>query len=310
MNKVFAYIKANFPSDRNTILRECKSYSIITIALCLYAFSLVAFIINSDIVGGGVNGISTLLYYITSKTIPVGISSFVINTVLLLIGIKILGKSFGFKTFFGIVMMSVFIEMWQGILVEPILADDKFLSAVIGGGLAGIAIGMSFNYGGSTGGTDIIALIVAKYRNISPGRVILYCDVFIMIASFFVFYCFLDHSAVEAFRIVLYAFVVMISITYTIDLVVLGSQSSVQMLINTKKSDEIAEVINLEIGRGCTYLHAQRHYTGEEAEVVLAVVRKYQLQSLLRRIKAIDPEAFISVTSAMGVYGRGFDGIK
>ncbi len=142
--KVFSsiadYFKKNIPTDPKLLRREAKSYVMITLSLCLYALGLVAFIINSEIVSGGVNGISTLIFYATGKTIPVAISAFVINAVLLLIGIKILGKGFGFKTIWAIVGLSLFVAFWTGIIKQPILIDDKFLSAVLGGALIGLSI--------------------------------------------------------------------------------------------------------------------------------------------------------------------------
>ena len=309
--KAWDWVKKGVPTDPKLLRREIKSYVFITFCLALYAFGLVTFIINSGIVSGGVNGIATLIFYATNKTIPVAASAFVINMVLLLIGFKILGKGFGFKTIYACIMLSVFVAMWTGIIGNfPLLADDKLLSAVIGGALIGLSIGISFNYGGSTGGTDIIALIVSKFYNISPGRVILLCDIFIISSSFLVFHVFNGHPVDESIRVVLYGFVVMAVTSYTIDLIVLGSRASVQILVNSTKYREIADMIVDEKKRGVTLLHAEGYYSKQESQVLLLVVRKYELQSILRRIKDIDPNAFISITNATGVYGKGFDNIK
>lgn len=308
-----SFWKGLFPSkplDKKQIKREVKSYVVITLCLCLYALALVMFIINSNIVSGGVNGISTLLYYASNHWIPVGISAFIINGVLLLIGFKILGNAFGFKTIWAIFFLSFFVTLWQGIIKQPVLDGDPFLSAVIGGALIGLSIGTAFNYGGSTGGTDIVALIVTKYHNISPGRVILYCDLCIISSSFIVFYYFLGKTPEESLRVVLYGFVVMMVTSYTIDLIVMGAQSSVQMLISSRKHEEIADMISNEMHRGVTLLDAQGHYSKEKSEVLLAVVRKYEMQNVLRRIRDIDPDAFTSVTKATGVYGKGFQALK
>ncbi len=312
--KVFSsiadYFKKNIPTDPKLLRREAKSYVMITLSLCLYALGLVAFIINSEIVSGGVNGISTLIFYATGKTIPVAISAFVINAVLLLIGIKILGKGFGFKTIWAIVGLSLFVAFWTGIIKQPILIDDKFLSAVLGGALIGLSIGTAFNYGGSTGGTDIVALIVSKYHNVGPGRVILLCDIFIISSSFIVFHYFNGHSVVDSVRVVLYGFVTMGVTSYTIDLLVLGSRSSVQLLINSSRHEAIADMIANEKHRGVTLLDAKGYYSKRETSVLLVVVRKYELQPLTKRIKDIDPDAFMSVTNALGVFGKGFENIK
>ena len=307
----WAWIKKGVPTDPKQLRREIKSYIIITLCLAMYAFGVVAFIINSEIVSGGVNGIATLIYYATGNTIPVAVSAFVINMVLLLIGFKILGTGFGFKTIYACVMLSVFVGMWTGIIGDlSILGDEKLLSAVIGGALIGLSIGISFNYGGSTGGTDIVALIVSKFYNISPGRVILLCDIFIISSSFLVFYYFRGNPLEESIRVVLFGYVVMAVTSYTIDLIVLGSRASVQVLINSAKYQEIADMVVNEKKRGVTLLHAEGYYSKQESQVLLIVVRKYELQSTLRRIKDIDPDAFMSITNATGVYGKGFEHIK
>ncbi|MDE6112000.1 MAG: YitT family protein [Bacteroidales bacterium] len=298
------------PLDKKQIKREVKSYIVITLCLCIYAFALVMFIINSNIVSGGVNGIATLLYYASGHRIPVGISAFVINAVLLVIGFKILGNAFGFKTIWAIFFLSFFVTIWQGLLKQPVLDQDPFLSAVIGGALIGLAVGTAFNYGGSTGGTDIVALIITKFHNVSPGRVILYCDLCIISSSFIVFYYFLGKTPEESLRVVLYGFVVMTVTSYTIDLIVMGAQSSVQMLISSRKHEEIAKMISTEMHRGVTLLDAKGFYSKEQSNVLFAVVRKYEMQNVLRRIRDIDPDAFTSVTQATGVYGKGFQALK
>ncbi|MDE5560061.1 MAG: YitT family protein [Bacteroidales bacterium] len=171
-------------------------------------------------------------------------------------------------------------------------------------------MGTAFNYGGSTGGTDIVALIITKFHNVSPGRVILYCDLCIISSSFIVFYYFLGKTPEESLRVVLYGFVVMTVTSYTIDLIVLGAQSSVQMLISSRKHEEIAEMISTEMHRGVTLLDAKGFYSKEQSNVLFAVVRKYEMQNVLRRIRDIDPDAFTSVTQATGVYGKGFQALK
>ena len=295
---------------KQQLYREIKSYTIITLCLCAYAFALVGFIINAEIVGGGVNGLCTLLYYASGKTIQVGISSFIINAILLAIGFKILGNRFGVKTIYAIFMLSFFIGIWQNFLHEPFLGDDLFFSAIIGGIVSGVAIGTAFNYGGSTGGTDILALIIIKYRNISPGRIILYCDVVIISSSYIVFHYFLGQTTMDSIRIVLYGFVVMAVVSYTVDMVVFGAKQSVQLLILSQKHEEVAEMVSKEIRHGVTFLHGKGYYSKEDREVLLIVVRKYEMQNVLRRIRYIDPNAFISISDASGVYGKGFDNIK
>ncbi len=308
-NKLIGYIKKGVPTDPKLLRREIKSYIVITFCLCLYALGVVAFIVNSEIVGGGVAGIATLIYYATG-TIPVAVSTFVINGVLLAIGFKILGKGFGIKTIYAVIMASIFIGMWTAIIREPILKDDPFLSVVVAGLIVGFSIGMAFRYGGSTGGTDIVALIVAKYRNIGPGKVILFCDAIIISSSFFVFYIFKGATVIESVRVVIYG--VMLTFVYStvVDMVVVGGQASVQLLINSSKYKEIAEMITHEKNRGATLLHGEKYYSQTETQVLWVVVRKYELQGILRRVRDIDPNAFMSITNTSGVYGKGFENVK
>jgi uncharacterized membrane-anchored protein YitT (DUF2179 family) len=295
--------------QKTDLFREIKSYVIITFFLALYSVSIVGFVINAEIVSGGVNGFATLIYYFSGKYIPVGYSSFVLNGILLLIALKILGKGFGIKTVYAIFMISFFITIAQKYITMPFL-DDITLSALIGGIMIGVCIGSVFNYGGSTGGTDILALIVNKYREVSPGRVILYADIFIIGSGFLVFYFFLDKTALEAFRILIYGFIIMAVSAYVIDLIVLGQQQSVQMLIFSKKHEEIAEKIGTNLHRGVTMIHGKGLYTKEETEILMVVTRKNEMQDVLRLIKTIDPQAFTSIGAVTGVYGQGFSQIK
>jgi len=188
----------------------------------------------------------------------------------------------------------------QGLIKEP-LVDDIFLSAVLGGLLAGAGIGIVFNQGGSTGGTDIFAMIINKYRNISPGRLILYFDVVIISSSYFVF------DSVE--RLV-YGFVTMAIVAWSIDMIMAGNRQSTQIFIFSKYYEEISKELNEHINRGMTLLDAQGWYSREPGKIVLVVTRKHEMPHVLRIIKSIDPDAFISVASVMGTYGKGFENIR
>lgn len=283
---------------RNSVLDFFKEYSIITFSLFLYALGWTAFLIPSEIVGGGLSGIGALVYYSTG--LPVGYTVFGINTLLILIAIKMLGKGFGIKTIYSFVMMSFFLALMQEIITEPFV-DDRFMSAIIGGILCGASVGLVFAQGGSTGGTDIIAMIINKYRKISPGRVILACDLVIISSSYLLF---------QSVEIMVYGYVTMAVTAYVIDMVLVGSKQSVQVMIISRFHDEIADSIGAEGKRGITLLNGKGWYTQKDFNVVMMVVRKNELQYLFRTVKGIDPEAFVSVASVMGVYGKGFDRIR
>ncbi|HKK59036.1 MAG TPA: YitT family protein [Salinivirga sp.] len=285
-------------TTKQDVLKEMRRWVIMTFGLFINAFAWTAFLIPSKIIGGGLSGISTIIFYMTG--IPVGVVYLIINILLVLIAIRILGASFGVKTIFSVLVLGGFLSLLQGLIKEP-LVDDIFLSAVLGGLLAGAGIGIVFNQGGSTGGTDIFAMIINKYRNISPGRLILYFDVVIISSSYFVF------DSVE--RLV-YGFVTMAIVAWSIDMIMAGNRQSTQIFIFSKYYEEISKELNEHINRGMTLLDAQGWYSREPGKIVLVVTRKHEMPHVLRIIKSIDPDAFISVASVMGTYGKGFENIR
>ena len=288
-----------------SIFKQIRVWTIITFGLFVNAFAWVAFLIPGKIIGGGVTGISTLIYFATEGTgfqIPVSISFFAINVVLIGIAIKSLGASFGIKTIYSVFMLSFFFGLLQGIMpAEGFMDKDPFLFAVIGGALAGAGIGIVFTQGGSTGGTDIIAMIINKYFNISPGRLILYMDVFIISSAFFIFWQISN---------IVYGFVTMAVVAYAIDMLIEGKKQSVQIFIFSKLHDEISSHLGENMGRGITLLNAQGWYTKTDTKVILVVTRKHELPGVFQIIKSIDPDAFISVASVMGTFGKGFEKIR
>jgi uncharacterized membrane-anchored protein YitT (DUF2179 family) len=283
---------------KHITLQTVRSHLIITFGLLLNALAWTAFLIPAKITGGGITGVSTLIFYGTG--FPLGVSYLIINAVLILISIKILGTNFGVKTIFSVVVLSFLLSLLQRYITKPIVSDI-FLSTVIGGILGGAGIGIVFSQGSSTGGTDIIAMIINKYRNINPGRVILYLDIFIIASSFLLF---------QSIEKIVYGYVAMGLTSYTIDLLFTGSKQSVQMFIFSKKYDEIADRIGKELGRGITIIDGKGWYTGEQTKVLLVMVKKPEASQIFRIIKEIDQSAFMSVNNVMGVYGQGFERIR
>jgi uncharacterized membrane-anchored protein YitT (DUF2179 family) len=280
------------------VFKYIQSYLIIGFGLLLYALGVTAFLIPAEIAAGGVTGVSMVVYYATG--IPTGYTFFAINIFLVVIAVKVLGTSFGVKTIISMVIMSVLLNVLQGIITEPIV-NDTFLSAVLGGIFAGVGIGIVFNQGGSTGGTDIIAMIINKYRNITPGRVIMYCDVIIVASSFIV---------IKSVEKLVYGYVVMGVVSYAIDAFLTGAKQSVQMFIFSKKYKQIADYINHDANRGLTVLDGTGWYTKRDVKVIMTVIKKREAPQIFRRIKQIDADAFISQSSVMGVFGEGFDKLK
>jgi len=285
--------------ERKIKLRTLISdYFIITIGMSLYVLGWTLFLIPAEITGGGISGLSAVIFY--SSKIPVALSYFVINVFLILIAIKILGASFGIKTIWSMLVATLLFWITPGLISKPLI-DDTFLSAILGAMFGGIGIGIVFTRGGSTGGTDIIAMIINKYRNVSPGRVIMYCDVIIIASSYIVF---------QSPAKLVYGYVSMWVVSYTIDAFLNGANASAQIFIFSKKFNEVADHINQNANRGVTILDGTGWYTKENVKIVMTVVRKRETSMIFRRLKEIDPDAFISMGSVMGVYGKGFENMK
>ncbi|MFV0375932.1 MAG: YitT family protein [Mangrovibacterium sp.] len=273
-------------------------YLVITIGMSIYVLGWTLFLIPAEITGGGVSGLSVVIFY--STKFPVAISYFIINAFLILVAIKVLGASFGVKTIWSILVATILFWLTPGLITKPLI-NDTFLSAILGAMLGGAGIGLVFTRGGSTGGTDIIAMIINKYRNVSPGRVIMYCDIIIIGSSYFVF---------QSPAKLVYGYVTIWVVSYTIDAFLNGANASAQIFIFSNKFEAIADYINREAGRGVTILEGTGWYTKENVKIVMTVVRKRETSLIFRELKHIDPDAFISMGSVMGVYGKGFDNIK
>jgi uncharacterized membrane-anchored protein YitT (DUF2179 family) len=292
--------------NSKTILTEIKTYLIISFGLSLYAFAWTAFLLPAKVVGGGVSGIGALIYYATGGEdggFKIAYSYLIINAFLLYIGLKMLGSKFGLRTVIGIGLTSLLFWVGQDIIhSSPLkMPDERLLATIIGGGLCGAGLGIVFTQGGSSGGTDIIAMIVNKYRNVSIGKVILLCDVIIIGGSYFILWDFTS---------VVYGYITVGVVSFTIDLVLQGTRQSVQMFIVSKQHQVIADRLSNEVQRGVTVLNGQGWYSKEEQKVVMVLVRKFEANQVYQICKQEDPSAFISVVNAMGVFGKGFDSIK
>jgi Uncharacterized conserved protein len=287
-----------------------KAYVLISLGLLLYTSGWVIFLIPNQLVGGGVSGIGVLLYY--ASGFPVSYTFFIVNVILLAVALKILGRGFGVKTVYAIITATLcfeFLPQWipQDFIQEVAIENGKLLSAIIGGVLSGLGIGLTFTQGGSTGGTDIVALIISKYRNISPGRMILWMDVVIISCSLLVSQ---EPSMGLKLAIVIYGFILIGVVSYSIDLVLSGTKQSMQVFIFSGQYERIAERIAGEMQRGVSLLPAQGWFSKTESKVLLVIVRRTEINIVYRIVKEEDKDAFLSVGSVMGVYGKGFDAIR
>lgn len=289
-------------TKKNKLYFTIQDYVMIIVGTILYGFSFNAFILSNGIVTGGVSGICALIYFATNHLIPVSASYFVINVILLLVALKILGIKFLIRTIFGVCSLSASLSFFEWLLHgTPLLHDQPFMSIIIGAFLCGAGLGLVFSANGSTGGTDIVAAVINKYKNISIGRALLFCDFFIIGSSFFLF-----HDVEK----IVFGFVEMFVGNYVLDMVLNGNRQSVQFLIFSQKYDEIADRIIHELHRGCTILDGVGGYSRKPVKVVVLLAKKSESVAIFRLVKQIDHQAFISQSIVRGVYGEGFEQIR
>jgi len=290
-------------------LKTVRSYLIITLGLLLYTIAWTVFIIPNNMVGGGVTGASAIIQYCTGFN--VSYSYFIINVVLLLIALKVLGRGFGVKTVFAIAVTTIFLRVLPILIPRDFITEfsenGRLICALIGGAMSGFGVALTFGEGGSSGGTDIIALIINKYRSISPGKVILIIDVVIIASSLIIPS---DQGWASRIATVVYGYIIAATFSMVVDVTVSGTKQCVQLFIFSEKYVEIADRISFEAHRGATILHGVGWYTKEERHIVMVVARKNDSPALLNLVKEIDPQAFITMGSVMGVFGKGFERIR
>ncbi len=284
----------------NKILSVIWDYLLMTIGGFIFCIAWTSFIIPNGLSSGGLTGLCTIIQFATG--IPIGWTYPTINVLLLILSFFTLGKGFGFKTIYMIAMTSLFFEVLPKFPQLVVMMDEKLLVALVGAAMESVGLGLVLMRGGSAGGTDIIAMMVNKYWPVSPGRVYLVTDLFIIACLLVV----PDKGLVD----MIYAYVIMLGFSFGVDFVLLGNKSSVQILVFSSKYEQIANHIINDIHRGVTALQSVGWYTQNEGKVLLILVRKYQMNEVVNAIKEIDRKAFISVSTAMSVYGEGFEEVK
>ncbi len=280
-------------------LTELRDYVMIFIAMMSYCIGWTIFLLPNDITTGGVPGISSIIFW--GMGIPVQWTYFVINAVLLVVALRILGWKFCVKTVYAVTVLTVATTLVTANYHGTLLHDQPFMASIIGAVFCGSGVGLGLASNGSTGGTDIIAAIVNKYRDISLGRVILICDVIIITSSYLV---------LKDWEKVIYGYVVLYVTAFCIDQVVNSRRSSVQFFIISNKYREIGERINREPHRGCTVIDAQGFYSGHDVKMLFVLAKRRQSEQIFRIINDVDPHAFVSQSAVIGVYGEGFDRFK
>ncbi len=281
-------------------MREAKDYIMIAIGMISYAIGWTVFLLPNDITTGGVPGIASIVYWATG--IPVQYTYFTLNALLLLLALKILGFKFCVKTIFAVFFLTFTVSVMQQITAGmTILHSQPFMACVLGASFCGAGIGIAFSNNGSTGGTDIIAAIINKYRDVSLGRIVMLCDLIIISCSYFV---------LNDWEKVVYGYVTLYVCSFVLDQIVNNTHQSVQFIIISKHYKEIGEHIVNDMHRGVTILDGKGFYTGNDINVMFVLAKKRESNNLFRLIKDIDPKAFVTQSNVKGVYGEGFDHIK
>lgn len=286
-----------------------NDYLMITLGLLIYSVGYTCFLLPYQIVSGGVAGIATLVYYSTG--LYPSYTNLAINAILLFIAIYIMGWRYLTRTLYATILIPIFISIFQQMLtmtapdgtetIQRILGEQQFMACTIGGLMEGLGLATVFLAGGSTGGTDIIASCVNKYREISLGRILLYIDIIIVGCSFFI-----SHSV----QTVVVGYISMLIGMNFLDYVINAARQSVQFIIISEKNEEIAREVDSKVGRGITVLYGEGWYSKEQRRVLLIMAKKYESRHIFSLIRQLDPRAFVTMTNVEGVFGEGFDVIK
>ena len=295
--------------SKDKVWISAKDYIFITFGLCLYAFAFSAFIAPENVVIGGMAGIGQLIYFITEKIfdhgLPIAISIYALNVVLLIIAYKAVSRTFVVRTIFGVSVLALLIGVLQPLFKEPIVQQETFMNVIIGGMLCGLGIGIAFVHNGSSGGVDIIAAMVSKHSNISIGRTMQICDFCIVTSSIL-----LPRTDGEVIASPVYGYIVLLIVPFMADMMIHSTRQAVQFTIFSRYGQEIATAVNNEAHRGCTVLSGMGWYSKHEVKVLIVICRKYEAMTVFRIIRAIDKDAFITQANVNGVYGQGFDELK
>ncbi len=299
--------------DQQLIRSEAKDYVFITVGLLLYALAFTIFLLPYEIVTGGVTGMSAIIFYATGFRIEN--SYIIINAALLIAALKILGFKFMMKTIYAIVVLYFMLKLFQDLMpkdpdgnfIKVLGEGQEFMSLVVGCCITGTGLAIVFLNNSSTGGTDIIAACVNKYKDISLGQVLMIVDVCI-IGSCLLFPQF--GTYVERAHKMVFGYCTMFIECFMLDHVMNMRRESVQFMIFSKKHQEIAYAIGIHMDKGVTILDGHGWYTGQDMKVLCILAKKQESTEIFRLIKMIDPNAFVSQSSVIGVYGEGFDKIK
>ncbi|MBD5180965.1 MAG: YitT family protein [Bacteroidales bacterium] len=299
-------------NNYNSLMTNAKDYVMIIVGLALYAIGFCAFILPYHIVIGGMAGLGTLVYFATNGLIPVAVTMYGVNIMLLIAGGRMLGKAFTLRTIFGATGLSLFIGVIESyFLSRPPLIHDPAMSIVLGGILMGLGIGTIYIHNGTSGGSDIVAAMVAKVSNVSVGRTLMLVDMSIVALTFFLpFDGTMEQRIQESVQRIIYGWVIIYIYSYITDLLINTNRQATQFIIFSPRWKEIADCINREANRGVTVVDGQGWYSKHEVKILMVWCRKIESVTIFRIIKSVDPDAFITQSAVNGVYGKGFDQMK
>ncbi|MBD5175920.1 MAG: YitT family protein [Bacteroides sp.] len=294
-------------------MTNLQDYVLIVFGLLLYSVGFTAFILPHEIVIGGLSGVGTLVYFATHGFIPVAVTQYACNLLLLGFAFKIVGRTFVTRTIFGATVISLFIGVFESFFMglgHPIIQDIT-MSAILGAILCGMGVGTVFIHNGSSGGTDIVAAMVSKLSNVSIGRTMIVTDMLIVSCSFFLPFDGNIQERLEArVPLIVYGWVVTFIIAYCTDMIINTNRQATQFVIFSPRWEEIADRVNKEARRGVTVMDGLGWYSKKEVKILMVWCRKIESVTIFRIVKSIDPEAFITQANVNGVYGKGFDTMK
>lgn len=275
----------------------------IMIILCTFPYGVVVnqLLVPHTIVGGGLTGLCEIIYFALGRLIPIWLSVFTLNAVLLIIAGFTVGWRYCLRTLFGIFWLSFWMKVIP--IPEAPVISDPFMAVILGGLFMGCFLGIVFLNNGSTGGTDIIAMIVNKYHHLPMGRVLMTCDICIILTAYFL-------PEVRSLEKILFGLCFTFMSSSAVDWVMNRTRQSVQFFIFSKKWDEISEAIMTQVPRGVTVLDAHGGYSKEPVKVITTIARQHESAKIFRLVRSIDPDAFVSQSKVRGVFGQGFNSIN
>ncbi len=292
---------------RHEVWNFAKDFVMINLGMAIYDVGWAAFLLPYTIPSGGMSGAAAVLQYATG--FPMQVTIMLVNLVLLAASWWQLGAKFTLKTAYAVASLVVYLQVGQDImtgadgeLLQILGPDDTFMACLLGSVLNGLGIGIVLSAGACTGGWDIVAAVVNKYRNVTMGRVLLYLDLVVITSTFFIFG--------RDYRMVVYGLVTLLVYTYILDMVVNSTRQDVQITIYSKHYRKIGEAIRQKTGHTNTIMTAEGGYSREQMRVQVVIVHKREVVTVLRLIRDMDPEAFVTQHRVEGVYGKGFNIIK